>query len=136
MIVSSTELYAILRPPGAHSTEHRRHRLREPEGESRPSAVNQKVDVHERVGLTGDQGCMIPYPNVQNLMLKEEVVQAIKDGKFHIWPVRTIDEGIEVLTARPAGVRKEDGTFEEGTINDLVQKRLQEMAEAVKAFHL
>jgi len=68
-------------------------------------------------------------------MLKEEVVQAIKDGKFHIWPVRTIDEGIEVLTSRPAGALKEDGTFEEGTINDLVQKRLQEMAEAVKAYH-
>jgi len=102
--------------------------------------VNQKVEgfyeTCKALGLTGDQGCMIPYPNVQNLMLKEEVVQAIKDGKFHIWPVRTIDEGIEVLTARPAGVRKEDGTFEEGTINDLVQKRLQEMAEAVKAFHL
>jgi lon-related putative ATP-dependent protease len=87
------------------------------------------------VGLTGEQGCMIPLSNVRNLMLKEEVVNAIKDGKFHIWPVKTIDEGIEVLTGVPAGKRSKDGTYPEGTINGLVQKRLTDMAQTIKEFH-
>ncbi|OPX63727.1 MAG: Archaeal Lon protease [Methanomassiliicoccales archaeon PtaB.Bin134] len=139
---SSTELYAIL---SALSGVPIRQNIAvtgsvNQKGEVQAiGGVNQKVEgfyeTCKALGLTGDQGCMIPHSNVQNLMLKEEVVQAIKDGKFHIWPVRTIDEGIEVLTSRPAGALKEDGTFEEGTINDLVQKRLQEMAEAVKAYH-
>ncbi|MBI0583866.1 MAG: AAA family ATPase [Methanomassiliicoccus sp.] len=101
--------------------------------------VNQKIEGYyeacKAIGLTGEQGSMIPASNVRNLMLKEEVVQAIKDGKFHIWPVRTIDEGIEVLTGVEAGVRSKDGTYPEGTINAMVQKRLEEMAKVVKEFH-
>ena len=101
--------------------------------------VNEKVEGYyetcQAIGLTGEQGCMIPRSNVQNLMLKEEVAQAIKDGQFHVWPVATIDEGIEVLTGRKAGTLQADGSFEEGTINDLVLRRLKEMADTVKAYH-
>ena len=139
---SSTELYAIL---SALSGVPIRQNIAvtgsvNQKGEVQAiGGVNQKVEGYyekcKALGLTGEHGCMIPFSNVQNLMLKEEVVKAIKEGKFHIWPVKTIDEGIEVLTSRPAGAMKEDGTFEEGSINDLVQKRLQAMAEAVKAFH-
>jgi len=139
---SSTELYAIL---SALSGVPIRQNIAvtgsvNQKGEVQAiGGVNQKFEGYyekcKALGLTGEHGCMIPFSNVQNLMLKEEVVKAIKEGKFHIWPVKTIDEGIEVLTSRPAGAMKEDGTFEEGSINDLVQKRLQAMAEAVKAFH-
>jgi lon-related putative ATP-dependent protease len=100
--------------------------------------VNQKVEgfyeVCKAKGLTGYQGCLIPQSNVQNLMLKEDVVEAIKDGKFHIWPAKTINEGIEVLTGMKAGERNEDGTYDEGTINYLVQKKLDEMANNLKQF--
>ncbi len=139
---SSTELYAIL---SALSGVPIRQNIAvtgsvNQKGEVQAiGGVNQKVEGYyetcKALGLTGEQGCMIPRSNVQNLMLKPEVVEAIKDGKFHIWPVATIDQGIEVLTSRPAGKLKDDGTFEEGTINDLVQKRLHAMADAVKAFN-
>jgi predicted ATP-dependent protease len=66
--------------------------------------------------------------------LKEEVVDVIKEGRFHIYPVRTIDEGIEVLTGVKAGERRPDGTYEEGTIHRLAQMRLSEMAELIKEF--
>ncbi len=100
--------------------------------------VNQKVEGYFEVcktkGFTGEQGCLIPHSNVQNLMLKDEVIEAIKDGKFHIYPIKTINEGIEVLTGVKAGDKKPDGTFEEGTINYLVQKRLTEIAELIKEY--
>jgi predicted ATP-dependent protease len=82
-------------------------------------------------GLTGDQGVIIPHQNVQNLMLKEEVIQAVQEGKFHIYPIETVDEGMEILTDLEAGELQEDGTYPEGTMHDLVQKRLDEMAEIV-----
>lgn len=101
--------------------------------------VNEKVEgyyeVCKAIGLTGEQGCMIPYSNVRNLMLKEEVINAIREGKFHIFPVKTIDEGIEVLTDKKAGVKGPDGFYSEGTVNFLVQKRLIEMAAAIKEYH-
>ena len=101
--------------------------------------VNYKIEGYyetcKAIGLTGEQGCMIPRSNVHNLMLKEEVVEAIKEGRFHIWPVKTIDEGIEVLTGVAAGMRNKDGTYPDGTINGLVQRRLNDMAQAVKEFH-
>jgi len=77
---------------------------------------------------------MIPESNVQNLMLKEEVVEAAKAGKFSIYSVKTIDEGIEVLTGTKAGQRGADGTFEEGTVNYLVDKQLKDMADKLKDF--
>ena len=100
--------------------------------------VNEKLEgffeVCKAKGLNGDQGALIPASNVQNLMLKEEILEAAKAGKFRIYPVRTIDEGIEVLTGVPAGSRREDGTYEEGTVNYLVDRRLREMAETLKGF--
>ncbi|MBS7638743.1 ATP-dependent protease, partial [Candidatus Bathyarchaeota archaeon] len=100
--------------------------------------VNEKIEGFYQVckvkGLNGRQGVVIPESNVQNLVLKEEVVEAIRQGKFHIYPVKTIDEGIEILTGLKAGERRPDGTFEEGTVNYLVQKRLEEMAEAIKEY--
>lgn len=76
----------------------------------------------------------MPESNVQNLMLKEEIVEAVKDRKFHIYSVKTIDEGIEVLTGTKAGKRKQDSTFDENTVNYWVDKRLREMAERLKEF--
>ncbi|MBN1109394.1 MAG: AAA family ATPase [Methanomassiliicoccales archaeon] len=100
--------------------------------------INEKLegffDVCKAKGLTGEQGAMIPVSNVQNLMLKEEIIEAAKDGNFTIYPVETIDQGIEVLTGVPAGERRADGSYEEGTVNYLVDKRLREMAETVRDF--
>jgi predicted ATP-dependent protease len=102
--------------------------------------VNQKLEgffeVCKAKGLTGIQGAMIPASNVQNLMLKEEIVEAARAGRFRIYPVKTIDEGIEVLTGVKAGQRQPDGTFEEGTVNYLVDKRLREMAETFRNYQL
>ena len=67
-------------------------------------------------------------------MVKEEVVDAVREGKFHIFPVKTIDEGIEILTGVKAGIRQPDGTFEEETVNYRVDKKLKEMAERLREF--
>ncbi len=100
--------------------------------------VNEKIEgffeVCKAKGFTGQHGVMIPESNVQNLMLKEEIVEAVKAGQFHVYSVKTIDEGIEVLTGTKAGERREDGTFKEGTVNYRVDKRLKEMAEKLKEF--
>jgi lon-related putative ATP-dependent protease len=100
--------------------------------------VNEKVEgffeVCKAQGLTGEQGVLIPESNVRHLMLKEEVVEAVQAGKFHLYPVRTIDEGLEILTGVQAGQRLPDGTFEEGSVNDRVDRRLREMAEALRRF--
>jgi predicted ATP-dependent protease len=100
--------------------------------------VNEKIEgffeVCKAKGFTGKQGIMMPESNVQNLMLKEEIVDAVKEGKFRIISVRTIDEGIEVLTGVKAGERQKEGTFDEGTVNDRVDKRLRQMAEKLKEF--
>jgi lon-related putative ATP-dependent protease len=100
--------------------------------------VNEKIEgffeVCKAKGLTGEQAVMIPESNVQNLMLKEEVLDSVKAGQFNIYSVKTIDEGIEVLTGVPAGQRRPDGTYEEGTVNYRVDKALQEMAEKLKEY--
>ena len=77
---------------------------------------------------------MIPESNVQNLMLKEEIVEAVKAGKFQIYSAKTIDEGIAVLTGTKAGERRPDGTFDEGTVNYRVDKQLKDMADKLKEF--
>jgi predicted ATP-dependent protease len=77
---------------------------------------------------------MIPKSNTQDLMLKEEVVKAVKDGRFHIYTASTIDEGIEVLTGVKAGERRKDGTFGPNTVNERVDRRLKEMAESLARF--
>jgi lon-related putative ATP-dependent protease len=100
--------------------------------------VNQKIegffDICEARGLTGDQGVIIPVSNVKNLMLREDVVDAVEEGRFHIYPVETVDEGIEILTGVPAGERGPDGNYPEGTINCKVEQRLGELAEKRSEF--
>ena len=91
-------------------------------------------DVCKIKGLTGDQGAMIPKDNIRNLVLKDEVIEAVGQGRFHIYAVSTIDEGIEVLTGVPAGELQEDGTYPEGTIHHMVEKRLREMAQKAREF--
>jgi len=94
--------------------------------------VNEKIegffDVCSARGLSGQQGVLIPVSNVKHLMLREDVVQAVADGRFHIYPVEYIDQGIELLTGVPAGERDEQGRYPEGSINDLVEKRLLQLA--------
>jgi len=80
-------------------------------------------------GLTGAQGVLIPAANVRHLVLRNDVVQAVREGKFHIYAVETIDQGIELLTGAPAGEADTEGNYPEGTVNYLVQKRLLEMAK-------
>jgi lon-related putative ATP-dependent protease len=100
--------------------------------------VNEKIEgffeICQAKGLTGEQGVLIPASNVRNLMLKETVVEAVRAGKFRIWPVTTIDEGIEILTGIKAGHRQAGGSFEPDSVNDRVDKRLRELAETMKAF--
>jgi len=100
--------------------------------------VNQKIegffDVCQAAGLTGDQGVVIPASNVQNLMLREDVVEAVAKRRFHVYPIASVDEGIEILTGRPAGERGPDGAFPERTLNHLVDQRLREMAERLRSF--
>jgi len=108
-------------------------------GEIQPiGGVNEKIegffDVCKAKGLTGKQGVMIPHLNIDDLMLKKEVVQAVKEGRFHIYPVKTIDQGIEILTGVKSGERLEGGCFEEGTLNDLVDKKLRELGTRIKEF--
>lgn len=96
--------------------------------------VKSFFDICKAKGLNGKQGVMIPSKNVRNLMLQEEVVEAVKEGKFHIWPVTTIEEGIEILTGMEAGKMQEDGTYPEETLFRKVDDRLREIAEIVKEF--
>lgn len=100
--------------------------------------VNEKIegyfDVCRTIGLTGKQGVMIPVSNVKHLMLREDVVEAVKEGKFHIYPITTIDEGISLLTGKDAGERQADGTYPAGTVNGEVHRNLQAMAQKVKEF--
>ncbi|HEX5772904.1 MAG TPA: Lon protease family protein, partial [Geomobilimonas sp.] len=100
--------------------------------------VNYKIEgfyaVCKAKGLTGEQGVMIPASNLRHLMLKDEVLEAVREGRFHIWSVATIDQGIEVLTGVPAGEWQPDGGYPEGSINFLVDRRLREMLESMKKF--
>ncbi|MBW2408017.1 MAG: AAA family ATPase, partial [Deltaproteobacteria bacterium] len=100
--------------------------------------VNQKIegffDCCRHKGLTGDQGVIIPASNVKDLMLRKDVVEAIKEGNFIVYSVSNIDEGIEILTGKTAGTTQADGTYPEATINFLVDRKLKELAEGIKKF--
>ena len=85
-------------------------------------------------GLTGEQGVIVPAANVRNLMLDDEVVEAVRDGRFHVWAVRTTDEGIELLTGRRAGRPRADGTFPPDSVHGLVAARLAAYAEGMRSF--
>jgi predicted ATP-dependent protease len=138
---SSTELYAIL---SALSGLPIKQRIAvtgsvNQKGEVQAiGGVNEKIEGFFEVckvkGFTGQQGVLIPESNIQNLMLKEEIVDAVKVGKFHIYSANTIDEGIEVLTGIKAGERRKDGAFKDGTVNYRVDKQLKDMAEKLKEF--
>lgn len=138
---SSTELYALLsslsRIPikqGIAVTGSVNQR-----GEVQPiGGVNQKIEgffhLCQERGLTGEQGVIIPAANVDNLMLREEVVTAVTEKRFHIWAIKHVDEGIEILTGVPAGQRREDGTYPENTVHYAVQTRLLALAEEFHQF--
>jgi lon-related putative ATP-dependent protease len=108
-------------------------------GEIQPvGGVTRKVeaffDICKHKGLNGRQGVIIPEKNIRNLMLKQEVIDAVKEGRFHVWPIRTIEDGIEILTGMDAGELQPDGTYPEGTVFQKADKRLVELAEIVKKF--
>lgn len=102
--------------------------------------VNEKIegffDVCKARGLTGEQGVLIPASNVKHLMLRQDVVDAVAAGQFHIYPVETIDQGIEILTGMPAGERDARGAFPPGSLNQRVEERLSALAEKRQAFGL
>jgi len=85
-------------------------------------------------GLNGSQGVIIPYQNVKNLMLNDSVIEAVKEGKFHIYPVKTIDEGMEILTGTKAGKKSQNGTYPRGSVNYKVYEKLKRFAQTVACF--
>jgi predicted ATP-dependent protease len=100
--------------------------------------VNQKIegffDICKARGLTGNQGVLIPQANVQHLMLRHDVIDAVMAGEFHIYPVEHVDQGIEILTGIEAGEKQADGTYPENTINGMVQTRLERMAKRLTEY--
>ena len=98
--------------------------------------VNEKIEGYFQIckmrGLDGSHGVMIPVQNVNNLQLSDEIVDAVKNKKFHIYAVSTIEEGIEVLTGVPAGKKDKDGKFPAGTVNHLVYEKLKKYAKIVE----
>lgn len=103
-------------------------------GEVQPiGGVTEKIEgffsVCKIKGLTGEQGVMIPHQNVDELALNDEVIEAVSQGKFHIYAVKTIDQGIEILTDVPAGEIQEDGTYPSSSIHYLVNQQLKEYTD-------
>ncbi|MFI5181528.1 MAG: Lon protease family protein [Thermoanaerobaculia bacterium] len=138
---SSAELYALLsalaeapiRQSFAVTGSVNQH------GEVQPiGGVNEKIegffDLCARRGLTGEQGVLIPRSNVPHLVLRKDVVAAAAAGRFRVFPVSTIDEGLEILTGLNAGERGADGRFPEGSVNGRVEERLAAFAKAARAF--
>ncbi len=100
--------------------------------------VNEKIEgffkTCKHKGLNGEQGVIIPESNVDNLVLRDEIVEAVNNGQFHIYPVENINQGIALLTGKEAGERQDDGTYPEDTVNWAVQNRLQELADKVRDY--
>jgi len=100
--------------------------------------VNEKIegffDCCRKKGAINSQGVMIPESNVKDLMLRPDVVEAVSKGRFHVYPVKSIDQGIEILTGKKGGKRKADGSYPKGSINKLVDDKLTELAEGLKNF--
>lgn len=98
--------------------------------------VNEKIEgffeVCKNRGLKGDNGVLIPHSNIKNLMLKKEVIDAVKENKFHIYPLKTIDEGIKILTGVNPGKMKPDGTYEKDSVNFRIIKKITEFSEKIK----
>jgi len=101
-------------------------------------AVTEKIEGHYKVclsqGLTGTQGVIIPRANVRHLMLRREVVDAVAAGRFHVWAIGTVDEGIALLTGVPAGTRGPDGTFPQETVHGRVEARLASFAKRLAEY--
>jgi len=128
---SSTELFAILSSlselpikQGIAITGSVNQR-----GEIQPiGGVNHKIegffDVCQAKGITGEQGVIIPKSNIKNLMLKPKVIEAVREDRFHIYPISSIDEGVEILTGVEAGKRGKDGSFPDNTVNGRVHTKL------------
>ena len=138
---SSTEIYSLL---SALSELPVRQELAvtgsvNQQGDVQPiGGVNQKIegfyDVCRLKGLTGQQGVLIPAENVDDLMLRDEVIEAVAQGRFHIYPVGTIEQGIEILTGVRAGKRGAGGKFESGSVFAKVDARLHQMAATLSKF--
>ncbi len=131
---SSTELYAILSSMAKVPVKQYIAVTGSvnQKGEIQPiGGVNEKIEgfyeVCKQRGLTGLQGVMIPKKNIKNLVLKDEVVKAVSEGKFHIYAIECIDEGIKILTGYEAGAMDEFGEYPEGTLNYLIMKNLETM---------
>ena len=138
---SSTELYALLSEISG---------LPIAQGIAVTGSVNQNGDVQaiggatQKIegffdvcmakGLTNRQGVIVPSDNLKHLALNDEVIEAVEGGRFHIYGVSTIDEGIEVLTGVPAGEQQENGGYPEGTVHYRVEQRLRDMAQTAREF--
>ena len=100
--------------------------------------VNEKIegffDVCRQAGLSGDQGVIIPEANVSHLMLRQDVIEAVEAGSFHIYPIQTVDQGLELLTGMSAGEADANNVFPGDTVNGMVQKHLTKMAEQKRSF--
>ena len=134
---SSTELYAILSSLSGYPIN---------QGLAVTGSVNQMgeiqaiggvtykiegfFDLCSRRGLTGTQGVIIPKSNINDLVLKEEVIEAVKNGVFHIYAIERIEEGIEILTGKEAGLKDENGNFPEGSVNAKVYEKLKSFYES------
>jgi lon-related putative ATP-dependent protease len=101
--------------------------------------VNDKIegffDICKARGLTGEQGVLIPTSNVKHLMLRQDVIEAVDAGRFHIYPIEWVDQGMEILTGMPAGERDEAGNYPEESINYRVEARLADLAEKRSALN-
>ncbi len=106
-------------------------------GEIQPiGGVNEKIEgffeVCREKGLTGKQGVIIPESNVKDLMLKTKVVEAVREGRFHIYPITDIEQGLEILTGKKAGKKKKDGTYPKNTLNCRIEGQLNKLNEISK----
>ena len=138
---SSTEIYALL---SSLSGLHIKQSIAvtgslNQKGEIQAiGGVNQKIegfyDCCRAKGLKKDQGVIIPESNIKDLMLRKDVVDAVEKGLFHVYPVKTVDQGMEILTGKNAGEINASGTYQKGTINYLVDQRLKNLAEGLKNF--
>lgn len=138
---SSAELYALMsalaevpiKQSLAVTGSVNQHGVVQPIG-----GVNEKIegffDVCQQRGLTGDQGVLIPQSNAPHLMLRPDVVEAVRAGNFHVYPVETIDEGITLLTGLPAGTRSDDGVYPADSVNGKVEERLLTFARQRQQF--
>jgi lon-related putative ATP-dependent protease len=138
---SSTELYALLSALSGLPLDQGIAVTGSVDQSGRVQAVGgvtRKVEgfyaACKAAGLTGSQGVIVPAANARNLMLDEEVVEAVRGGRFHVWAVTSVDEGIELLTGRPAGERDAAGRYPEGSVHALVQARLDANAELLREF--